>query len=1024
VAEGSTVQPFGGGAYIPDPLAQFLSRVVPWGHGFVGLHAFTPKYIKDRQYRRGGGGEAYASMDEYGQMQQYVALINRDGDEVFVCMSSRDGFKEEVVRASGRRVRKADRNHRKTAPVALKAVWLDIDVPKNYPTQEAALAALRAFCAELGLTPGFIVNSGGGIHVYFVLDVPVAPEVWRPLAGRLVAAAQAKNLKIDKVTTDDERVMRLPTSINQKEEGNPRLVTIIEQGPDMTLAALEAALAPYPPLVTPGVRNSPSSTGTVVLDPAIFPRRAPITSGPDFDRVSAEREKLKVATSIDLLQQACPVVADSFARGGDGDPEPLWFELAKLSHYVENGRDFFHDLSSDDARYDEQATDRKYDQAQGLGWPQCVTIASACPAAAAICQRCAFHGKGKSPINHAVMGLLGTTGAAMPMQQTIQPQAVQVNGHVNGYAAPPPAPTASQGIAMPPGYKLNANGYICLDDDRRVFSTKLYNIDLKFRQSGDGLLSQKFYLTVPLGTNDRKIQTVEIGAGSLSNAATAAKAFQEGGIWFDDFNRMKAFMTDWQTMVREAMTATTEARFGWVKEDGIITGFSYGGVVYDQNGASPSGSSDPNYTPRGSLAAWKDAANIFVGKGCIEMETLMAGAFAAPLVEFTSVSGVVVFGRTAGSGYGKSASLETAASVWGDRTSTVITDGTQNATMDSIFSANNLPVIYDEFVPATRNISAAARRFAELVVQISSGREKRALTRGRQQMPRRTSRTMLLAAANASLSEAASGNDSDAQAVRVFEFEMSDAVRRIVRLPSETAAARLAMDQNFGRAGEKYAAFLGKNHEHVRQMVSEMEDWFFAQVSGTGTDRFWQSAAATLYVGATISKKLGLIDFDILSMRKFLVEQIRKQRSAVEDMSVDADNPDIQLSRVRDFINGNLQGRIITETVPQRGWNKTMLETADREPDLIRSREIVCRIAKKSMVMWVSEGRLRQYCIQHDINYQQMRRTLEKAQYCRRSGKHPKSLGIGTRINVAKESILEFDLNMPANSIFIPDDGV
>src|ERR1044072_2330374 len=103
-------------------------------------------------------------------------------------MSSRDGYREEVVRASGRRVRKADRNHRKTAPVALKAVLLDLDVPKNYPTQEHAMAALSALCADLGLTPGFIVISGGGIPVSFVLDVRVTPEVWRVLAGRLVAA--------------------------------------------------------------------------------------------------------------------------------------------------------------------------------------------------------------------------------------------------------------------------------------------------------------------------------------------------------------------------------------------------------------------------------------------------------------------------------------------------------------------------------------------------------------------------------------------------------------------------------------------------------------------------------------------------------------------------------------------------------------------------------------------------------------------------------------------------------------------
>ena len=42
---GGSETPFGNGTYIPDPLAQFLGRVVPWSvvdppDSYVNIHAF------------------------------------------------------------------------------------------------------------------------------------------------------------------------------------------------------------------------------------------------------------------------------------------------------------------------------------------------------------------------------------------------------------------------------------------------------------------------------------------------------------------------------------------------------------------------------------------------------------------------------------------------------------------------------------------------------------------------------------------------------------------------------------------------------------------------------------------------------------------------------------------------------------------------------------------------------------------------------------------------------------------------
>ena len=62
---------------------------------------------------------------------------------------------------------------------ALKSFFLDLDcgLGKPYGTQVNAIVALKAFCSAVGLPRPSIVNSGRGVHVYWLLlnGLPLLP---------------------------------------------------------------------------------------------------------------------------------------------------------------------------------------------------------------------------------------------------------------------------------------------------------------------------------------------------------------------------------------------------------------------------------------------------------------------------------------------------------------------------------------------------------------------------------------------------------------------------------------------------------------------------------------------------------------------------------------------------------------------------------------------------------------------------------------------------------------------------------
>jgi len=145
---------------------------------------------------------------------------------------------------------------------AARAFWMDIDCSpekaasgKGYRATADARAAVARFCQGVGLVePTHLVESGGGLHVYWVLDTSMDAEVWAIHAKQLKELAEAHGLRADPSRTADiASILRLPGTLNHKYDP-PRRVVLVQAGPVLNgQRVLEAIRSGHARLVSTAV---------------------------------------------------------------------------------------------------------------------------------------------------------------------------------------------------------------------------------------------------------------------------------------------------------------------------------------------------------------------------------------------------------------------------------------------------------------------------------------------------------------------------------------------------------------------------------------------------------------------------------------------------------------------------------------------------------------------------------------------------------------------------------------------------
>lgn len=208
--------------------------------------------------------------------------------------------------------------------------WLDIDCSdekaekaKGYRTTAEAELAVKNFCQTVGTPfPTHIVDSGGGLHVYWAFDRFLPREPWQAYAKRLKDLTHTHGLLADDSRTADiASVLRIPETLNHKYDP-PRPVTVLHatETPINIHTILDAINAAHNRLgkilpASPKKTNTPSITTSSIKTNDATPREG--------------NSKFKLTSICALLKNIDPEEG-----GHDG-----WVRIGMAIHTVADGDD-------------------------------------------------------------------------------------------------------------------------------------------------------------------------------------------------------------------------------------------------------------------------------------------------------------------------------------------------------------------------------------------------------------------------------------------------------------------------------------------------------------------------------------------------------------------------------------------------------------------------------------------------------------------------------------------------------------
>jgi hypothetical protein len=469
----------------------------------------------------------------------------------------------------------------------------------------------------------------------------------------------------------------------------------------------------------------------------------------------------------------CAQVKLSLDTHGLSDHHDLWWRMLMLAVHSENGRDWAHEVSSAYPTYTQADTDAEYDKraaahAGGMGPPSCVMIDGD---RTGICHSCPHwtNPQVKGPFN---VGLQLITGGPDDL----------------------------------PDHWRRHNGWIERDisDEKTIKWSRVLEGDitelLDLDTTATGYRFTFNYTPPNLSPRTLYVDNVELTAKTAKSILTSRHMH----INDDNALHVSKLMMSWiEKLQRETRVRTQPMpSFGWYKVGATYMGFSSGGVCYATGGGDEAALGADStlityYTPKGDLASWRAAAE-FIGKDCPELQTTIAVAFAAPLMELIGDSGAVL-SFVGKSGIGKSSATKAGQAVWADPKPTIFTvkdsDAFKGIVKGGLIA---LPVYWDE--------AKADDEIKKLINEIhtfTQGRDKGRSTADIKIREPGEWLTMYSISTNDSIRDLITSHHGDTEATLLRLLEIR--VERKINYDSRADTIEAALKDNHGEAGRAYA---------------------------------------------------------------------------------------------------------------------------------------------------------------------------------------------------------------------------
>ena len=939
----------------------FLGGVLP-SDGYYCMVALRPPAVVQNFYSSIDDVIDAAEYFDVKGYNSYFALATfQDTPDKKIKLTQRGDY--SIRETKGRRVK----NTR-----YLKSLFLDLDCGDDkvaarggYANQDDAIAALRKFCEVLSLPRPIIINSGRGIHVYWVLSEQIPLDDWLPAASRLKKLCADNNLLADpRVTADAARVLRVPATHNHK-DNPPKQVHFL---------------------------------GSATPDPVDFDGFLELLGGGFIEpprRFDADTEYIEPPNTenrfIDILQKTlngtgCEQLRQIAENQANCD-EPLWRAGLSIAKYCVDVDKAAHTISEKHPDYTREATQKKIDLIKSPY--NCVTFDEY---KTGICTECPNWGKIKTPIM-----LARRVREATEEDNIVEAPAVDLpDAPINKYVIPP----------YPRPYFRGASGGVYIrnvtksgdPDEKLIYHNDLYVV----RRLMDVELGEAVVMRLHMPKDGVREFTLPLSA--VTSRDEFRKNMSMQGVAITKMDELMTYVTTWVNELQANITADEAHRqFGWTSEE--CTSFVLGNqeIFKDRVEFNPPSTQTvglfPAFEPKGTLEEWKNTINFYNRDGFELHQFVIGTSFGSPLMQFSPIScaGMHIYSKD--TGVGKTTALASAISVWGNPEDLITHKRDTHATrMNRGEVYHNLPLYMDELT------NAKPIELSDMVYQLTSGRQRGRMTSGSNTERHRGVAWSLLAVTtgNTSIVERISmfKQMPKAEAQRIFECRVD---KMHFETKKETDDLTVAIGENYGYAGKIYIQYLMNHLEDAKKLLAQVQERVDREANLTAENRFWSVLVAATITGLVLARRAGLIDFDTKKAFSWALKQLAENKRQVEDMSVSVE------VTLNDYFHEHWNNVLWIRSTDDRRTGDPDQGNTVIIPEMMARNKLVARYETDIKRAYLIPKPLKQWCGEQQINYGAFVHELKSKLGAKKSKVR---LAKGTHMNLPPTDVLIVDCSI------------
>lgn len=858
----------------------------------------------------------------------------------------------------------------------LRSFFLDLDCGKDkgdkgFPTQQAAVKAVRVFCQTHQLPKPTMVNSGRGLHVYWTMDQDLDRDDWLPLAQRFKQMCINHGLKIDPVVpADSARVLRYPGTRNHKDSPPKNVAVLADLEPVVALDKFKAILDHYAP-----VGDAPKKTRANAADPMMASLMGNTTS------------RFKTILEKTAKGRGCVQLAHITTNQADIE-EPLWRAGLSIAVNCIDGDKAIHIISKRHPDYDAGATESK---AKSTAGPyHCATFDGINPG---LCANCPNNGKITSPIQLGKEIVRAEGDDNIVFDKPEQMKTVELQA----YTIP----------KYPHPYFRGKNGGVYLETESREgdsIEMLVYEHDLYvLRRVDDPEEGSSVVVRVHMPYDGVKEFTVPLTAATSRDELRKYLAKNSVAVTTTaHWDALMTYILKWVSSLEHTSAADVSRRqFGWV--DAEFSAFTLGRarVLPDRvelNAPSTKTSNlFPMFEPQGSMDEWKKNLDFFNKPGFEAYQYIIGTAFGSVLTKMTAIKGSIFHFHSKDSGYGKTTVLLAAASLWGDPSKYVKFErDTYHDKMNHAEILKDLPLYCDEMT------NMHPKEASDFIYQIPSGKQRGRLSQGANASRWRGDpwSFICVTTGNASLiSKVNSYKDAPkAEMQRVLEF--SPQKKNLPKQDTDELAKSIEM--HFGHAAIPYLQYIMNNLDEIQKLLVSIQLTIDTRAGLTAENRFWSAQAACVITGLLIARRLGFLQYDIKGLIDWTVGYLLDYKADDVNMY----NQDA-MQVVSDYfyanVNDFLRIRNSSDGRADPSGKSDVLEHLV-VPEAMPRVAMLGRLETDSNTLYLMPKPFRTWCADRQIDYNGIIREL-RGMPCG-AKVVSKRMGKGTKLNLPPMSVL------------------